>query len=112
MELEIVSEQSQPFPVLGKFSSVLPIRSDDALIGTVGEKSPSAKKAALRHPQSHRIFLDEEWQSGERGKGQTPPCTHPWAVVSVMGQHQSPSPQSLLSAPSLHRPSPQMPALA
>lgn len=59
-ELEIVSEQSHPFLVLGKFSSALPITSDTALICTVGEKSPSVKKAALRHPGSHRIFPDEE----------------------------------------------------
>lgn len=60
MELEIVSEHSQPFPALGKFGSALPITSDAALICTVGEKSPSAKKAALRHPRSHGIFPDEE----------------------------------------------------
>lgn len=58
--LEIVSGQSQPFPARGKFGSALPITSEAALICTAGEKSPSAKKAAPRHPRSHGIFPDEE----------------------------------------------------
>lgn len=50
-QLEIVSEQRQPFPALGKFGWALPITSNAALICSVGQKSPSAQKPASRHPR-------------------------------------------------------------
>lgn len=57
-----------------------------------------AKKAASRYPRCHRIFPDEEWQPGEKGRGEkTPPCVHPRVAAPAGWQHPSPNPQSLLS---------------
>lgn len=107
-----MSEQSQPLPALGKFSSALPIRSDTALICTVGEKSPSAKKAALRHLRVTGFSLMRNDNLVKRAKGSK---HHP---ARTPGQHQwggstpTHSPRSPLSAWSLPYPFPQIPVFA